>query len=422
MTYTTIRKIFPVLIVLIMFVGVFSPALAKPAEAAANAGDLIRCPDFTATYYLGEDNKRYVFPNENTYYSYYENFSDVKWISCADLGNLPIGGNVPYRAGTRLIKMPSVPTTYAIEPGGVLRAIQSETQAQELFGNNWAQFVDDLSEAFFPTYELGVVLEEDELPEGMIISNSDDGELYVIWNDEAVQLDTELIDDILTNASVTRAQNQHQHRYAFRNANQGELSEYQLRTRPADIEEADVVTFSDIKELTNNEIWYNDEHVMGDLSKVQVIMIEYVDFECSYCARHHATMQQVMDNYGDDVAWIIRHFPLSFHAKAERAALASECAAEQGKFWEYAEGLFEESPNFDDFVFFDLAQDLGMNTERFIECYIEDEYQRQVDEDVYAGQIDGITGTPATIINGQKVMGAVPYSSIAAVIDEKLAE
>lgn len=84
----------------------------------------------------------------------------------------------------------------------------------------------------------------------------------------------------------------------------------------------------------------NDDHIRGN-KDARIKLVEYSDFECPFCQRFHPTMQQVMDKYGDQVAWVYRHFPLSFHPEAQKAAEASECvAANGGDFWDYADTLF----------------------------------------------------------------------------------
>jgi protein-disulfide isomerase len=74
----------------------------------------------------------------------------------------------------------------------------------------------------------------------------------------------------------------------------------------------------------------------GDLT-----IVTYTDFQCPYCQKFDATMQQIMKDFSGKVRWVLRNFPLSFHDQAEAAAEAVECAGEQGKFWEYAVKVFE---------------------------------------------------------------------------------
>jgi protein-disulfide isomerase len=167
----------------------------------------------------------------------------------------------------------------------------------------------------------------------------------------------------------------------------------------------------------------DDDHVRGgDIDKADVVIIEYSDFECPFCSRHHPTMLQVMEEYGDKVAWVYRHFPLSFHPEAKPAALASECAAEQGKFWEYADALFENQTLLADGYYATLAGELGLNANKFNDCFDSAKYQAVVDADTASGAAAGVNGTPATFINGQLVSGAVPFASLKTIIDAELAK
>lgn len=176
---------------------------ARPVQAApAGAGNLVKCPDFSAVYYLAQDGNRYVFQNEPTFFSWYQNYNEVKIISCADLATLRLAGVVHYQPGTRLVKIPSVPTVYIVQTDDVLRPLPSEEEAIALFGSDWADRVDDLSEAFFPQYEVGEELAEGELPEGTILED-DNGDLFVFEDidddqePEAVEIDELLDDDLL---------------------------------------------------------------------------------------------------------------------------------------------------------------------------------------------------------------------------------
>jgi|GEM_PF-3488287 len=158
-----------------------------PLQAsAATVGDLVKCADFSAVYYLGEDGKRYVFPNEKIYLSWYDDFNSVKTISCTDLASLSIGGNVVYRPGSRLFKLQTVNSVYAVELNGTIRSIASEDQALALYGEDWASRIDDLSDAFWSAYSPSKELEDGELPEGFILQ--DDDSLYQIYEGEAIKI------------------------------------------------------------------------------------------------------------------------------------------------------------------------------------------------------------------------------------------
>jgi len=124
----------------------------NPQATAAQAGDLVKCDDFSTVYYLAEDGSRWVFPNENTYFTWYDNFDSVVDISCTALAGYQIGGTVTYQPGTRLIKILSLPNVYTVEPGGLLRWVADEFEAEYLYGLDWASRVDDMPDGFWSKY------------------------------------------------------------------------------------------------------------------------------------------------------------------------------------------------------------------------------------------------------------------------------
>ena len=121
-------------------------------NAAASAGDLIKMDGLSSVYYLGADSKRYVFPNEQTYFSWYSDFSGVVTIPQSELETYPLGANVTVRPGTKLVKITTDPKVYAVEPNGTLKWVPDETTAVALYGATWAQKVVDVPDAFFTNY------------------------------------------------------------------------------------------------------------------------------------------------------------------------------------------------------------------------------------------------------------------------------
>lgn len=175
----------------------------------------------------------------------------------------------------------------------------------------------------------------------------------------------------------------------------------------------------DAKELVLSPVT-DEDHILGDIDTASVVVIEYSDFECPFCSRFHPTMKELVDEYGDDIVWVYRHFPLSFHPEAKSAALASECANEQGKFWEYADGLFDNQEDLGDDLFVELASQLDLNIDQFTDCVDKDEYKSKVSSDYSSGVAAGVSGTPATFVNGEKVSGAVPYETLKELVDSYL--
>jgi plastocyanin len=134
-------------------------ATATVAPEDLQAGDLIRGEGFSAVYYYGADGFRYVFPNDKAYFTWYDNFDDVLWLTDSDMSSVQIGGNVTYKPGVRMIKINSDPTVYAVESGGVIRSIPSESVATDLYGSNWNTMIDDVPDGFFSNYTMGSALE-----------------------------------------------------------------------------------------------------------------------------------------------------------------------------------------------------------------------------------------------------------------------
>jgi hypothetical protein len=124
-------------------------------QAATIASGSVIKGSSTALYYLAADGKRYVFPNDKAYFSWYPDFSEVQKVSDTVLSSYPLGGNVTYRPGTQLVKIQSDPKVYAVDEGGVLRWVDSESAAIAIFGSNWNKHVDDIADAFFINYTVG---------------------------------------------------------------------------------------------------------------------------------------------------------------------------------------------------------------------------------------------------------------------------
>lgn len=138
-----------------LFVATPAGATSLTAPADLEAGDLIRGESFTAVYYYGEDGFRYVFPNSKTYFTWYEDFDDVKWLTDANLATIQIGGNVTYKPGVKMVKINSAPQTYAVGGGGILRHVATEAIAVALYGSNWNTMIDDVPDGFFSNYSIG---------------------------------------------------------------------------------------------------------------------------------------------------------------------------------------------------------------------------------------------------------------------------
>lgn len=155
--------------------GVFNISAVK---ASASAGDLIKMSGNAAVYYLGADGKRYVFPNSTVYNSWYADFSGVVTIPATELQSYLLGGNVVMRPGTKMVKITTDPSVYAVEPNGVLRKIQSEAQAAALYGSNWNKKIVDVADSYFTNYTIGTALANGEVPAGTLVKNAGSAAVY----------------------------------------------------------------------------------------------------------------------------------------------------------------------------------------------------------------------------------------------------
>jgi subtilisin family serine protease len=126
----------------------------KNLQANLSYGQLIKGSNKSIFYYAN-DGKRYVFPDEKTYFSWYDNFNNVKKITDVELAQIPLGGNVTIRPGTYLVKIQSSLQVYAVSKGGILRAVSSESVARDIYGLDWNRKIVDISDAFFINYKIG---------------------------------------------------------------------------------------------------------------------------------------------------------------------------------------------------------------------------------------------------------------------------
>lgn len=151
-----------------------------------------------------------------------------------------------------------------------------------------------------------------------------------------------------------------------------------------------------------------------------ITIVEFSDFECPFCSRLLPTMEQVKQKYGDKVRLVFRQYPLNFHQHAQKAAEASLCANEQGKFWEFHDAMFQNQKELAVEQLKAKAAAMGMNAEQFNSCLDGSKFAAQVKKDFDEGSAAGVSGTPAMFVNGRFISGAVPFQEIAKVIDDEL--
>jgi predicted DsbA family dithiol-disulfide isomerase len=151
-----------------------------------------------------------------------------------------------------------------------------------------------------------------------------------------------------------------------------------------------------------------------------VTIVEFSDFQCPYCGRVETTLQRLSKDYGNDIAIFYRHNPLPFHPRAMPAALASEAAGAQGKFWEMHDKLYanQQALGPDDLETF--ARELGLNVAAFRASVAAERGRDRIQVDMDLAAKFGARGTPSFFINGRSFTGAQPIEGFKRVIDDEI--
>lgn len=153
-----------------------------------------------------------------------------------------------------------------------------------------------------------------------------------------------------------------------------------------------------------------------------VTITVFSDYQCPYCVRAEPVLTEVLERYPKDVRVVHRHFPLdSIHPFARPASEAAMCADEQGKFWEYHDGIFARSGKLADGSFAEIAEAVGVESEAFAACLEERRYKDFVEQDFTTGREAGVTGTPSFFLNGIQLTGARDADELSRQVELELA-
>ncbi|MBU1131162.1 DsbA family protein [Patescibacteria group bacterium] len=142
--------------------------------------------------------------------------------------------------------------------------------------------------------------------------------------------------------------------------------------------------------------------IKGNL-EASIAIVEWSDFECSACGAAYQLIEEVFSQYQEQIKFEYRHFPLSYHRYAYQAAEASECAQDQGKFWEYYDKLFANQQNLTSSDLLKYAQESGLDVELFDDCLKSDVKKKAVDSDLAEASRLGLTFTPSIFVNGELI-------------------
>ena len=156
----------------------------------------------------------------------------------------------------------------------------------------------------------------------------------------------------------------------------------------------------------DNKVWDipdEDSPVYGNTKNPKITIVEFTEFQCPYCSRIAPVMQDLMKKYPNDIKFVYKHFPLSFHNNAQAAAAASLAAKKQGKFWEFRYALAPHFRELGDSIYVAVAKEVGLNVEQFKkDMVLTDVVKARIDKDFQLGTQVGVQGTPNFYVNGKR--------------------
>jgi Na+/H+ antiporter NhaA len=174
-------------------------------------------------------------------------------------------------------------------------------------------------------------------------------------------------------------------------------------------------TADDILDLAE-DVDASRDHIRGS-NHAPVTLLEYGDFECTYCGQAEPVIRELLSDHSNDVRYVWRHLPLNdVHPYAQLAAEASEAAAAQGHFWEMYDVLLAHQGALRLADVADYAQQLGLDSERLVDEVRSGEYRNRVTEDVSSADESGVSGTPTFFINGLRHYGVYDTAALTEAI------
>ena len=155
-----------------------------------------------------------------------------------------------------------------------------------------------------------------------------------------------------------------------------------------------------------NKIWDipdAESPVFGNTKNPKLTIVEFTEFQCPYCSNVAPVIEGLMKKYPNDIKFVYKHFPLSFHANAPAAAATSIAAQNQGKFWEFRYALAPHFRELTQETFEKVAKEVGLNMEKFKKDMVLDSAkQKRINEEFQLGVKIGVQGTPNFYINGKR--------------------
>ncbi|MDZ8051054.1 MAG: DsbA family protein [Aulosira sp. ZfuVER01] len=169
---------------------------------------------------------------------------------------------------------------------------------------------------------------------------------------------------------------------------------------------------------TNPQLVIGESPTTGSTTS-KIVLVEFSDFQCPYCAEAHKTLKQLLAKHQNEVTLVYKHFPLTaIHAEALPAAKAAWAANQQGKFWEYQDALFTNQKQLSEALYLDTAKALNLDLEKFKSDAFgaNNLAEKAIGKDVRLAEQLGIAGTPFFVMNSKNFSGVVQLSNIESIL------
>lgn len=161
-----------------------------------------------------------------------------------------------------------------------------------------------------------------------------------------------------------------------------------------------------------------ESYALGDKT-APVELVEFADYQCPYCQKVAPQIEQLKKEFGPKLTVVFKDFPLPMHPNAEKAAEASRCAGDQGKYWEYHDVLFN-SQEIKPTELKEHAHALNLDMGQFDACLDKGTEAAAVQKDLDEAKTLGLTGTPSFFVNGHFFSGVTDYAALKDIINQQL--
>jgi len=176
----------------------------------------------------------------------------------------------------------------------------------------------------------------------------------------------------------------------------------------------------DLKDILAGPIISSADPGIG-LKNAPVVMVQFSDFECDFCAEQEEVLKKIKEKYNDSLRIIWKDYPEpDYNSSSYAAAMASRCAQNQGKFWEFHDFLFKNNENLNKEIFYKGAKDLGLDTYVFEACLDDQKTRNKIDENIAEADALDIPGVPFLYINDREIMGSLSEEELGKIIQSEL--